>query len=118
MPSRVGSRLKLGSEVRIRRVDLFVFGVTVASVNVGCVYCLVGLDVRFDNRRHEKFMISHSVERYLQTYPKKICLQLTLDDIFFPDPSPPGSIAIMVVYIQVISIVQRYSTMEATARIL
>jgi hypothetical protein len=41
MPSRVDSRLKLGSEVRIRRVDFGTWNIAVASVNVGCVrvYC-------------------------------------------------------------------------------
>jgi len=37
MPSKVDSRPKLGSEVRIRRVDLSVYGIAVASFNVGCV---------------------------------------------------------------------------------
>jgi len=37
MPSRVDSRLKLGNEVRIRRVDFGIWNIAVASVNVGCV---------------------------------------------------------------------------------
>ena len=40
MPSRVDSRRKLGREVRIRRVDVFV--IAVSSVHVGCVL----LDIR------------------------------------------------------------------------
>ena len=37
MPSRVDSRRKLGSEVRIRRVD-FLRNIAVISVYLGCVY--------------------------------------------------------------------------------
>ena len=41
MPSRVDSKLKLGNEVRIRRVDFWLWNIAVASVNVGCVCVLL-----------------------------------------------------------------------------